>query len=375
MQAGSDDQTACATCHFHAGQDPRTRNQLSPGRNQLWDAAGHAPNAELAPQHYPFTGFAFEDDGRRIDDPVYDTDNITGSQGVRRSTFTGINAKTGVESFSSAIDPIFNRFRQVGGRNAPSTINAVFNRRNFHDGRAQAEFNGVNPFGNRDAGARVWFVSPVGPTQVDIHIQDASLASQSVGPVLDTKEMSAAGRTFPQVGKKLMRVKPLGLQKVHPADSVLGAYAAAPTGLTTTYKAMIQAAFKSKWWNTTKTLKVGGVTYTMIMTRYDELVIPYTSWVMPGRGVTNIVIQDRCPQDFSEHLSLAFDPNAGRLILNALDPKRAQPLRCVPVLPGWSRPKNPQPPPPPPARAGSPKCSARPPKKACAPWPPRPSTS
>ena len=31
MQVGSDGVQACATCHFHAGADSRTRNQLSPG--------------------------------------------------------------------------------------------------------------------------------------------------------------------------------------------------------------------------------------------------------------------------------------------------------------------------------------------------------
>jgi pimeloyl-ACP methyl ester carboxylesterase len=81
---------------------------------------------------------------------------------------------------------------------------------------------------------------------------------------------------------------------------------------------------------------VPGVVYTMIMTRYDELVIPYTSGVMPG--ATNIVIQDQCPQDFSEHLALAFDPNAGRDILNALDPRHARAPRCVAVLPGYGAP-------------------------------------
>jgi pimeloyl-ACP methyl ester carboxylesterase len=83
---------------------------------------------------------------------------------------------------------------------------------------------------------------------------------------------------------------------------------------------------------------VPGVRYTMIITRYDELVIPYTSGVMPGAGVTNIVIQDQCPQDFAEHLALAFDPNAGREILNALDPRHAARVECVPVLPGLGAP-------------------------------------
>ena len=31
MQVGSDGTQACATCHFRAGADPRSRNQVSPG--------------------------------------------------------------------------------------------------------------------------------------------------------------------------------------------------------------------------------------------------------------------------------------------------------------------------------------------------------
>src|SRR5881392_854499 len=34
MQVGSDGIQACASCHFHAGADSRTRNQLSPGLNR-----------------------------------------------------------------------------------------------------------------------------------------------------------------------------------------------------------------------------------------------------------------------------------------------------------------------------------------------------
>jgi cytochrome c peroxidase len=255
-QAGSDNKTACATCHFHAGQDARSRNQLNPGANGQWDLNGFEPNADLWANAYPFTIPS-----------VSDTDNTTGSQGVRKSTYNGLS-KSGVENTSPVTDPVFNvggvNVRQVTGRNSPSVINAVFNHRNFFEGRAQAEFNGVNPFGNRDASARVWYVGPLGPTQIDIHIQNASLASQAVGPVLNGVEMSAAGRTWPELGRKLMTVKPLGLQQVASTDSVLGLYAGTPTGLTTTYKAMIQAAFKPKWWNTTKTLKLNNKTYTVM---------------------------------------------------------------------------------------------------------------
>ena len=64
--------------------------------------------------------------------------------------------------------------------------------------------------------------------------------------------------------------------------------------------------------------KVPGVTYTMVMTTHDELVQPYTSGIMDG--ATNIVLQDQCPADPSEHLALAANPNALRDVLNALDP-------------------------------------------------------
>jgi pimeloyl-ACP methyl ester carboxylesterase len=83
---------------------------------------------------------------------------------------------------------------------------------------------------------------------------------------------------------------------------------------------------------------VPGVTYTAIMTRYDELVIPYTSGDLHAPNATNIVVQDQCPLDFSEHATLAWDPVVGQDILNALDPGDAQPIPCTLVLPGIGAP-------------------------------------
>ncbi|HMF98485.1 MAG TPA: cytochrome c peroxidase [Vicinamibacterales bacterium] len=256
VQAGSDNKTACATCHFQAGQDGRSTNQLNPGANNAWDA--QAPNRALGALDFPLTRSA-----------TSDNDNIVGSQGVRKSNFAGFNSKTGAEQTTAVPDPVFNvggvNVRQVTGKNTPSVINAVFNHRNFWNGRAQSEFNGVNPFGNRDTTARVWYLGVTGPTQIDIHIQDAALASQAVGPPLNPVEMSAANRSFPDLGHKLLGLKPLGLQKVDPTDSVLGSYADPVKGLTTTYASMIQQAFKAKWWNASskQTVKINGKTYTM----------------------------------------------------------------------------------------------------------------
>jgi triacylglycerol lipase len=83
---------------------------------------------------------------------------------------------------------------------------------------------------------------------------------------------------------------------------------------------------------------VPGVTYTTIMTRYDELVTPYTSGRLDAPNATNIVVQDQCPIDFAEHLAVAFDPTVGQDILNALDPAHRKPVPCRLVLPGVGAP-------------------------------------
>jgi len=78
-----------------------------------------------------------------------------------------------------------------------------------------------------------------------------------------------------------------------------------------------------------------GVTYTTVMTRYDELVIPYTSGYMDGPGHTNHVLQEVCPRDVSEHLAVAVDPVAAQLTFNALDPPDARRVDCN-RLPPWT---------------------------------------
>lgn len=74
---------------------------------------------------------------------------------------------------------------------------------------------------------------------------------------------------------------------------------------------------------------VDGVTYTMILTRYDELVIPYTSGKLEADNATNFVVQQECPTDLAEHGAIAYDPVAGQLVLNALDPDDAEPVPCT----------------------------------------------
>ncbi|MGW0040657.1 esterase/lipase family protein [Rhodococcus sp. NPDC003348] len=76
-----------------------------------------------------------------------------------------------------------------------------------------------------------------------------------------------------------------------------------------------------------------GITYTNIITRYDEVVIPYTSGYEEGPNATNILVQDRCDRNFGDHLSIAGEPVAATLVLNALDPAHPRPVPCVFVPP------------------------------------------
>src|SRR5471030_79931 len=254
-QAGSDG-NACASCHFHAGADNRMKNQLSSGSDQLFQptAAGAGrPNYTLKPGDFPF---------HRLSNPLdrnsklaFDSNDVVGSQGAIGGAFKRLGAN-GTEECGDRISAgNFNvkgtLTRRVTGRNAPTTINAVFNYRNFWDGRANNLFNGVNPFGPRDANAKVLELLPDGSTSwTAIALPNSSLASQAVGPALSEFEMSCANRTFKDLGRKMLALQPRRLQDVHPEDSVLGAHTP-PTrrGLKENYSNLIRAAFDPRWWN------------------------------------------------------------------------------------------------------------------------------
>ena len=76
-----------------------------------------------------------------------------------------------------------------------------------------------------------------------------------------------------------------------------------------------------------------GVSYTVIETRYDEVVTPYTSAFLTGSDVTNITLQKQCPLDLTDHIGIAFDPVALTDMLNALDPGHHLPVPCLLVPP------------------------------------------
>jgi len=200
----------------------------------------------------------------------HDPGNTSGSNGTTAPTVStkGKASKgslvntSSVETTTASIDPVFSypseadstkriNTRRVTGRNTPSAVDAVFNFRNFWDGRAQNVCNGANPFGTRDKQNHMLVVDAVdgklGPTQVNM--VNSALCSQSLGPILSATEMSADNRNFHQVGKKLLARVPLANQLVDPTDSVLGTFSKSPDrGLKTSYSALIQKAFQPEWW-------------------------------------------------------------------------------------------------------------------------------
>ncbi len=288
MQAGGDGKTACATCHWHAGADARTRNTLHPGApgstfgpqrelsHQLAaEALADFPGANLDLRASDFPFHRLEDMDRPASDsnPVtFDTKKVIGSQGVVSKRFLNIVEGNPVDNGETTVHPVFNidgtNVRQVTGRNAPTTINAVFFDRSFWDGRANRYFNGVNPFGDLDPDARVLQVVQETITYyegrkkktrtierlepVRVRIDNGALASQAVGPPNNDVEMSWNGRSFPDLARKMFSLRPLALQAVHERDSVLGSRVdASGRGLSSNhnYPAMIRKAFQSAWWS------------------------------------------------------------------------------------------------------------------------------
>ncbi len=271
MQFGSDGFTACATCHFNAGADSRTMNQADPGLRRV-DSNGNpsadstifhpgfGPNHQLSVSDFPLHKLA--DITRSNSAVLSDNNNIVGSQGVLRNNFNDVILGLGPEDETSVDDPVWSitdpsgaplNVRRSTPRNAPPVINAVFNYRNFWDGRAQNTFNGVNPFGTGDPNASLLQTDASSQDivhEVTLRLSNSALASQAVGPPGSDVEMSATGRPFVKMGKKILSLTPLVLQQVSPNDSVLGSLSADPfTGLNTDYVSMIQAAFQPKWWS------------------------------------------------------------------------------------------------------------------------------
>jgi cytochrome c peroxidase len=261
-QVGSDGM-ACASCHYHAGTDARLKNQLAPGHlpasrptagtfEPMASGAAGGPNYTLRRSDFPLHQLA--DVLSLSSDVLFTTDDVVGSGGSFGGTYHGASDETSAfDDCDRSGDATFNVHgigtRRVTSRNAPSVINAVFSSRNFWDGRANNVFNGENPFGDRDPDAGVWLWRKGRAERVRVGLVNSSLASQAVAPPLDTTEMSCSGRTFADIGRKLLGRRALQLQEVHAADGVLGRYRdRSGNGLKWTYSKLVRKAFHRRYW-------------------------------------------------------------------------------------------------------------------------------
>ncbi len=272
IQVGSDG-TACASCHFHAGADARFRNQLSPGmlhtgastrRTFEATASGAIGGANYTLKQSDFPLYRLADPTDRDSAVLFQTDDVVSSSGTFLARYRHSNAPRGMDRCTPLNNNIFHsrglNTRQVETRQAPSVINASFNFRNFWDGSANNIFNGVSQFGLRDQDARIWVLQSNGSVSLEaIALENASMASQAVAAVLDTREMSCRNRQFPDVGRKLLPRAPLAFQRIHADDSVLGPLRHdSGRGLDTTYESLIKKSFAPRFWSAAGDLALPG---------------------------------------------------------------------------------------------------------------------
>jgi cytochrome c peroxidase len=193
MQLGNDGIQSCASCHFHAGADNRSKNQISPGIDKTF-TPGKGPNYQLTAADYPFHKLA--DPNNRSSSVLSDSNDVTGSQGVFRAKFVDVVSGSDKDKVTPLKDEVFNvngtNVRQVTPRHSPTVINTVFNFRNFWDGRAQNTFNGVDSLGLRNPNAFVLkATSPRRLEDVPVSLKNSSLASQAVEPPLSALETAS----------------------------------------------------------------------------------------------------------------------------------------------------------------------------------------
>jgi hypothetical protein len=250
MQVGSDGLVSCATCHFNAGADSR------PGTRSARGCSASPPTGRRTPTRRSASAGRTATSPRRTSRSASSRTSSTATPGRRRQQrrrrlagrlqlhLQGPGARRRGGAGDLGARPGLQRagpnVRQVAPRNSPSVINAVFNERNFWDGRAQAVFNGVNGLGDRDPGAPAGLEAdeagePPGSPSGSL---DSSLAPQAVGHAAQRRRDVLLGReSRTSAGRSTARrqeangLVPLGRQLVHPEDGVAGTLVAgAPSG-------------------------------------------------------------------------------------------------------------------------------------------------
>lgn len=79
-----------------------------------------------------------------------------------------------------------------------------------------------------------------------------------------------------------------------------------------------------------------GIDYTAVATKYDEVTTPYDStFLEAGEGATvnNVLVQDGCADDHSDHISMSYSPRVADIVRDALTPGSVPEKRCTPNAP------------------------------------------
>ncbi|KAF2213409.1 hypothetical protein CERZMDRAFT_90444 [Cercospora zeae-maydis SCOH1-5] len=77
-----------------------------------------------------------------------------------------------------------------------------------------------------------------------------------------------------------------------------------------------------------------GIRYTILTSRYDELVTPVETAFVNEPGVENRFVQDYCPEDRVGHIGEAYDANVWAIVRNRLSDDLSGPGVCVKGAPG-----------------------------------------
>lgn len=269
-QALGSDGVACASCHFHAGADVRSKNQvgLVPEHAPVFDTThtgGGGTNYAFRGEDFPF--YKLSDPSDRKSSVIHHFQGVGGSAGAFTSGFMGVPLIAQViDNFYDVPDTVFNtpsatgplNTRQVTRRNAPTTINAAFQFRSFWDGKANNEFNGIDNWGPRNPNAFVYTWDGTHLTQERLRLKNAALASQAVAPPNSDVEMACHGRDWLDLAQKIIPRQPLAYQYVASDDSVLGPHVqTGGVGLVPTYKELIETAFEDRYWSAPAIATVG----------------------------------------------------------------------------------------------------------------------
>ena len=292
---------ACASCHFSAGADTRSKNQLAPGgkfstlstaTTFQTTASGNKGGANYTVKKSDFPFFQMSDPLDPGSNIIFSSDDVMGSSGTFAGLYSAIipgnyalsGATDSTDVCARSVDPVFHvgatGTRKVTPRNAPTVINSIFNHRNFWDGRANNVFNGSNNWGDRDPNAGVWVKTSLTTVKKQrLELINSSIASLATAPPLNDTEMSCTNRTFKDLARKLLNRYALAGQTVHYEDSALCQYSNSSNnpdpnnlqqGLFFNYMDMIGMAFNPDYWSYPQRgafgapAQVGAIPYTQI---------------------------------------------------------------------------------------------------------------